>query len=540
MGRDSLAAVVEARLSETEGGRFVDLCVDWIPCTCSLCGSARREVLFSGGGRWDREAKEYVGDATDSRTVTLQPAQLPAARWFALWLRAHRAGRGEDVKGPDGDPCYTLLLLGGRRGGKSDLAVKAVIAYAVSIARSICWIVVAEEDDAPELERVIREQVPSAWYRHVGASFHFMNGSEIEVLSSYDPDDTKRGRCDVALVNEAQKQKKKVYDNLAGAAVDHGGLVILAANPPDTADGEWVAEIVERSRAGKTDEMVFDIDARANPHVKQTALRALRKRMDERTYAREVEGRILPRTDVVFYAFSPSERDGNVRPTGRGERGEQLIEVTSYFLGRMFGAPAARLHGIDFGKDQHMAAATLRFFENPRDPAGPPFVWWDDGFTLEQGNEEDLVNALERRGYTGEDICVIDASGEWQDTERTKGRASADMMRKRGWRRLFLPDSRSKRNPPIEERLAVTNGLFKDVNGERNGFVNPKAIELVRMFRLWPTKFGQPAKSSPYIHIGDAATYPPYRLFPRRAPSTSARALLVSGPSKTGGLDGLR
>lgn len=529
MPRASLAEVVEARLDCRASAVEIDLCVDVVRCRCNLCGPAPEELLLSAGGRWDRRGKHFAGEADSSRTMALQAAQLPAARFFARWLEAHR--RGESVPGPDGTPCYTWALVGGRRGGKSDLGVKALISYAVSVPRAVCWVSISEEDEAPEIERVIREQAPSSWYRKVGLGYHFVHGSEIELLSSYDPDDLKRGRCDVALINEAQKQEHKVYVNLAGAAADHGGLVIVAANPPDDERGEWVADLVDRSRAGRSDELVFDIDPRLNPHVDQRALAALAKRMDERTYRREVLGEFLARTDVVFYAFSQTL---SVRPVGTDENGRALTEVTPYFLARHFGAPAPRLHGIDFGKDQHMAAATLRFFEDPEDPAGPPLTWFTDGFTLEQGNEEDLVTALERRGYSGEDICVIDASGEWQDTDRTRGRASADVMRRRGWRRIYLPDAKMKRNPPIEERLAVTNGLFRDATGKRKGFVDPRAVELVRAFRLWQTRQGgAPSARSEYVHICDAATYPPYRVFPRRA-IASHSITLIERPRRRG------
>jgi hypothetical protein len=292
-----------------------------------------------------------------------------------------------------------------------------------------------------------------------------------------------------------------------------------------------VSELVEKAGAGKVGVKVFRLDPKLNPHVDHAALESLRDELDEKTFRREILGEFVPRGDIVFYAFSPTM---NVREAGRGEKGEKLVEVTRAFLARKFGAEADRLHGIDFGKNQHMAASTLRFFADPLEPNGDPLVWFVDGFTLEQGNEDDLVLALERRGNAPEDIAVIDASGEWQDTDRTKGRASADILRRAGWRRLFLPDAKSRRNPPIEERLAVTNSLFKTAAGARKAFVDPRAIELIRAFRLWPTRFGGPAKQSEYVHICDSATYPPYRLFPRRAVSTSPTITLIERPKRGG------
>lgn len=532
MGRESLAAIVEARLDETAGERQLDLCLDVMRCECPKCRPPaarwKREILYSAGGVWDRVEKSYVAEAATSRTLTLQAAQLPAARWFARWLRAHQ--RGQRIAGPDGTPAYTLALVGGRRGGKSDLGVKALPLYLVTMPRAIGCIAVPVEADTPEVERVIEEQLPAAWYRKVGLTYYLANGGELELLSGYDPDSLKRGRYDIALIHEAQKHQAKVYAVLAAAAADRGGLVLLAANPPDTADGEWVADLVDRSRAGKTDEVVFEIDPRQNPHVDHRALAALAKKLDERTYAREVLGQFLPREDTVFHAFSPSPLHGNVRELGRGERGEQLVEVTRTFLARKLGAPADRIHGFDFQWSPHMAAVTARFFEDPDEPAGDPLIWFSDGIQVEQADEDRLLDAMERRGdyllgvagaeirpYGGADPVVIDASGEWQDAERTKGRASADVMRRRGWRRILLPDERSKKNPLLEERFAVLNGLFRNAAGKRKAFVVPQAVALIRALKLLENRNGAPNRRSDYAHICDAASYLTYRLFPRRA-----------------------
>jgi hypothetical protein len=546
MARESLAAVVEARLDEGVDARHLDLCVDLVTCDCPLCRRPERrlEVIASAGGRWDRARKAYTDEAETSRRLSVQEAQHAAARWFAGWLAARR--RGRHVLGPDATPCFTLALVGGRRGGKSDLGEKVVITYCVDVPGAIGWITISEEDESPEIEAVLEREMPQAFYRKVGLTYHLANGSTIEILSTYDPDDAKRGRCDIALMNEAQKQREKVYVNLAAAAADRGGLVVLAANPPDRAAGEWVADLVDRSRAKQTDEVVFEIDPRRNPHVEQAALAAIAKRTDERTYKREVLGIFMPREDTVFYAFNPSPLHGNVRELGRGDAGERLIEVTRTFLARKLGAPTDRAWGFDFQWAPWMAAVGARFFEDPRDPAGDPIVWFVHAIQAEQTDEEGLLDAVEREGGAGMmpeqreawkaggfDPVVIDASGEWQDAERTKGRASADVMRRRGWRRIHLPDAKSKRNPLVSERVSVLNGLFCNALGWRKAFVLPECIDLIRALKLLENRNGVPHKRSNYMHICDGASYLTYRLFPRRiAPTARLEFKTVEPPPR--------
>lgn len=524
MPRASLDHAVEALLAEDQGGRYLDLRLD-------LTRQSTGEVLYSAGGRWDRGRKAFGGRAGARRVLGLHEGQLPAARWLAAWLRAWKA---KEHVTENGRPCFSLALVGGRRGGKSVLAFRALMAFLVDAPRSIGWIVVPTYADMPEAEREVTEQIPSGWYGYREYEWRLANGSELYIRSSHDPDTLKRGRCDVAIVNEAQKHAEEVYAILRPAIADRGGIVILTANPPSSARGEWVADFVERAKSGKVGSRVFELDPKLNPHVDYAALEGLRDELDERTYRREILGEFLARTDVVMFAFSPSELHGNVRPTGRGANGEPLEDVTRQFTQRMLGQPFERLHGMDFQARPYMAAATLRLFRDPEDPNGDPLVWFVDDVEVEQANEDDLVNALEARGYTGEDAVIPDASGDYQDAARVKGHGSWDTLRSRGWRKLFFPVAGSKANPHKTERLAVANGLFRTASGKRRCFVDPKCAYLIRALRLWETRNGIPHWRSDYAHIVDAATYPLVRLFPRRTQAASREIVMVARPEKPG------
>jgi hypothetical protein len=530
--RASLEHVVESLLGEERGGRFIDLRLD-------LVRDAGGELLYSAGGRWDRASKVYAGGASRGRRLGLHEGQVPAGRWFAEWMRARR--RGAHVE-ENGKPVFSLVLVGGRRGGKSVLAFRALLAYLVDTPDAIGWVVVPVDDDKDEVVRELRKQLPRSWFGVRANEWTLRNGSQLFIRSSYDPQDLKRGRCDVALINEAQKHHGDVYGILRPAIADKGGLVILTANPPDTARGEWVADLVERAKGGKVGVKVLELDPMLNPHIDHAALISLKDELDDRTYRREILGEFLARTDVVMYAFSPSELHGNVRPVGRGEHGEELEDITHAFTRRMLGAPFGTVHGMDFQGRPYQAAVALRLFRDPADPSGAePLIWAVDDVEVEQGSEDDLVSALEGRGYTGADAVIPDASGAWQDSERKKGHGSWDTLRARGWRNLFYPVANSKSNPqPKTERLAIANGLFRSASGKRRLFVAPHCQYLIRALRLWETRNGIPHWRSDYAHIIDALTYPLYRLFPRRAPDASPRAVLIERPTRVGGWDGLR
>lgn len=503
MPRISIEAAVDAQF-DAQSDRFVDMRAD-------IVHEDTGEVLFTAGGRWDRRSKTYAEDSDVSRILRVHEGQVPAARWFARWLELHR--RGEEMIDL-GEPVTDALFVGGRRGGKSNLALAAGMTYLVAKPRGICWVILPTFEDRPEIDRELDEFIPRAWFKGVGAPLflrRFANGSELYLKSSHDTESLKRGRVDIAIVNEAQKHKVDVYATVLPAIADKGGLVIMTANPPKSAAGEWVTDLLDKARARRANTQLFTFDPQLNPHVKRHVLRSLKSKLDERTYQREIEGAFLPRTDVVFHAFS-SELNVEVMPDGLG--------VTVPFLRRRLGVDSTVIHGMDFQKDPHMVASSLRFWEDPEDPQGDPLVWIVDEVLVEQGLEDDLVDALEShgRGWSGADAVVADASGEWQDAERTKGRSSWDVLRRRGWRKLYMPDGNSKKNPPVLERLAVGNSLLKSADQVRKLRVDPRCIHTIRSMRLWENRNGAPNRRSEHAHIADTWTYPCYRLFPRRVP----------------------
>jgi hypothetical protein len=141
-----------------------------------------------------------------------------------------------------------------------------------------------------------------------------------------------------------------------------------------------------------------------------------------------------------------------------------------------------------------------------------------DEVAIDTGAEDDLIDALEAKGYRGDECAVIaDASGEWQDAARTKGRGSWDMLRRRRWHHLYKPDSMAERNPRVEERCATANARIRTADDRRHFFVVPELRQLAQALSRWPlNSVGTPSRHSEYAHRCDGATYPLCRFYPRR------------------------
>jgi len=234
-------------LLEAEGDdnrRHVDMAVSFRLCDVELDENGRArwrkeadEELIEIGGRWDRREKRWSGAANRVRVIRVHRGQEDAARWLAEWFR--RAAQGP--KGPHWEApmrhapsvafrrVWSLLLLGGRRGGKSHLACVALVMFAVMTPRARVWAISPTQEETDELEQALRSLMPRRWYKYRGGGagkplqFRLANGARIMCLSGHKPRSLKRGRVDFALYNEAQNMYRAGWIQLRGAIADTAG-----------------------------------------------------------------------------------------------------------------------------------------------------------------------------------------------------------------------------------------------------------------------------------------------------------------------------
>jgi len=478
----------------------------------------------------------------------VHPGQEPAARWFIAWCaawcawRAWKTGKGPRaervVNEKNQETIRSVLFHGGRRGGKTDFAIRAAILFAVLFPKARVWIVSAAIPESEELEANLNEMIPKAFLkgRPLGAPWfrwRLRNGSTISIRTAHDPESLKRGRCDLAVLNEGQKMAKRAYVNVRGGTSDRGGLTIVAANPPDSASGQWIEEMSEEIEAGRRPSAAFYFDARLNPEVDWSALEALKGELDDRTYRQEVLGEFVPRTDIVWHAFRQAnvqragslilDQDGRPAPAlVKGCTLHELKNVTTSFLKSKFGREYDAAVCLDFQLKPFMAATVRQLYEAPWMPWTKDVLDYTTAeYAIEHGDENDLIDALEAAGLDGKrTLCIADASGEWQDAARTKGQGSFDMFRKRGWRFIYVPDRESKKNPNILDSCKVGNARLCSADGARHSFVDPECRQLIRAFKMWENRLGVPYRRSPYAHLSDAWRYFLWRLYPRRLRGT--------------------
>lgn len=514
-----------ARSASSDGGRYIDLVIR--VCLADVEQDAKGrprwkagtdEELLRVGGRWDRRRKKWKRNARASQLITIRfhRGQADAARWFVDWMR--RFVRN-DWKGCS--RVWSVLLIGGRRSGKTHVVCAIMIVFAVLNPRALLWALSPTLETGDELDQNFKLMMPRQWFRRRQAktgrstTYTLANGSRILLKSAVKPQRLKAGRVDLVLLNEAQELLQLAYVKVRAPIVDRGGLVLMTANPPETPAGRWIEEHYEKAKAGVIDAVVFELDPRDNPWINYEGLTSIAKETDEHTYQREVLGLFPPIGDIVMHAWS-SESIRDVPA--------HFENVTAAFTKRALGRAFGSVIGIDLQQTPHMAAAVYRFYRDPADPE-EVIPWVVAEVVVEEADENDLIDALELEGFRGwidEDdevdapaasAVVMDASAWWQDGAHTKGRTSDKAFRARGWTHLYKPQKNSDRNPDIVERVKCTNARLKTQSGRRRMFSCRHNERINRAMRSWENRSGAPNRRSDFAHLCDAVSYVIYRFF---------------------------
>ncbi len=533
------------------------------------------ENLLSVGGLWNRRLGEWEGgrgygdpdDCQGGVVLRVHPGQIEATEWWAKWLAVH-AGRRDspppldlDDNGDEIDPdeigndidlnplkVYSALLSGGRRGGKTYWAFAgAVVSYAVMFPESIIWALSparGKDDTKPdEIRRYVAPMLDPSWIRRqtIATGWELITGANIMLKSAHasaDPDAIKEGKANLVVMNESQKMAKRVYVVARGAIIDQSGIVLCCANPPvEAKDQQWVADMAADTDAGKRASVHIPFDPMDNPHINRRALLAMRAEVDERTFDVEARGIFRVAADAVAYNWSRTENEraaprpepipgGGQRPCPR----TGLIDVTAEYLRSIdLYEGITNLIGMDFQVHPHMGGPVYRVFAHPgRAPSWENVLLWGVDELVLEGDEVQWSAFAKDRGYKpAVTVIVGDGTGEYQHSRRGsadtpppdwKGRGSFSILQGEGWTNIVRPDPKIHRNNPhVLDRVRAMCSLIQTADKKRRRlFLDPdRCPKTCKSIREWPTVNGRPSRSHEAAHLGDGASYPIVRLFPR-------------------------
>ncbi len=515
------------REQDLAGERFVDLRLDF---------ELEGEILYSVGDRWDRRLDDYDGETEVGVVVRMHPGQRRAIEWFKTWMEAHAERRRAPPPMPeldgqafevDSDPSrvYSALFAGGRRGGKTWIAVALAVAYAIRFPSAIVWIVSPSHEKHDEIRRYMQGFLAEQWIDRETASegWDLCNGSRLMLKSGHDPDGLKEGKADFVVLNEGQKMAERVFIVARGAIVDSAGCVLVCANPPvEKKDQQWVADFAASAAAGKRAAIYIAFNPLDNPHIDRAALLSLANELDERTAAIEIFGEFRGPKDAVAHNWLRLYNEIPVPPN--------YIDVTTKFLEQIGeGANIDHLVGLDVQRIPYIGGPWYKFFVPPGVfPTLDTVLAWIVGETvLEGGDEVEFCDGLREAGLDPESTLIVcDATAEYQHSRRRltdevppewHGRGSWSIMRAEGYRRIVAPDRKMrKKNPAIQDRIRAFTSMICS-KGERRLFADPtKAPKTCEAIREWRQVHGAPSRTDDQAHLGDGVSYPIIRIFPRR------------------------
>lgn len=496
-------------LESREATRLVDLCL-------VLRSKNTRETILYAGGQWDQVERRYTNsDPHAAKVIDIHEGQVDFVRWYATWLESFREGNPRDT---------SIVLAGGpRRGGKTFALFACQIALCLDVPLSIAWAVSVANTERDELDRQIKETLPSSWYSYREWPKHqttMLNGSVLTNVSADDPDTTKRGRVDLVFLNEAQKMQSRVLTNAIKGTADRGGLAILAANPPETSKGEWTYDLHEAITEGKfrhNRPRYFHFDSRLNPFIDQDANERAGEVLwilDPET-ARANDAGVWKRPgDLAYEAF---RRRNNVKPP------PDLGDITEEWTRRKLGRAYRYIGGYDPNDRPHHAGTVWKLFGT----LDSPILWAVDELIVENADGEDHFCEIAAAKYDRESIVwVMDNSCFFQDSKHKRnGKNSVDYFRGWGYRcEMNQPPAKNSksgcaRNPDIELRVSLVNKLLYESDDKlklARMFLSPECVLLCDAFKRCASKkvrhgYGPVGREA---HVTDTAGYVAWWVWP--------------------------
>lgn len=500
-----------------------------------LCLVLRRaktqETVLWAGGVWDRLDRRFTeADPSSGQIIDLHEGQVEFCSWFAKWLQNYREGLPRET---------SLAIAGGdRRGGKTYSLALCTLAAAIDVPKTIGWLVSCAHSERDELDRILLETMFPSWgtYKEWPKHIHTLaNGSSLLNISADDPETLKRGRVDIAFINEGQKMPQAVLTNLIGGTADGEGVALIAANPPQKSKGEWIHDLRSEILAGTCgeDAKYFSYEAKLNPYVSQRAksrIGRILRLIDPAVAAADEDGTWKRPGEFAYEEFSVSQ---NVRPA------PDLGDITFEFSRRRLGRGYHFLAGYDPNDRPHHVGVVAKIFGT----ISEPIVWVTEEIVVENADGEDhFLDRVEEEDFGIEDLAfVTDNSAIFQNSKHSQsGFVTADFFKKRGFRiepnQPAAPGSKTgrPRNPDIELRVGLMNKLLHGTT-ERPPklMVDPSCKALIEALKKCPSKkvrhgYGPVGRHS---HITDALGYLCWWTFPRpKAKTSGSTPLCVFAP----------
>ncbi len=373
-----------------------------------------------------------------------------------------------------------IVLVAGRRWGKTTLALWCLIHQAASKENQICYYVAPTCRQAKriawrKLKQLVGPDLVRA-SREDELEIELRNGSILQLHGSSNADNLRGTGLDAIVLDEYAHMGPEVWEAVVRPMLsDRKGRALFIGTPA----GHNAFYDLYVAAGAKNGWGRFHFPTRDGGYVSREELEAIRCETDPRLFRQEYEASFETLQSRVYYAFC---RESNITE-----------------LGMIAGAPL--LIGMDFNINPMSAVIAQK--------AGDQCHVIDE-IVLPNSNTQEMMQEINRRYPSRNGFVHPDPSGSARKTSAPVGQNDFALIREAGWRV----------NPPpfgsVVDRITNVNAMLCNANGQRRLLIHPKCQQLIRGLDTLTYKKETkiPDKSGGQDHITDALGYLTVAAFP--------------------------
>lgn len=387
------------------------------------------------------------------------------------------------------DPHRFRLMVGGRRVGKSKLAMQELIKTALSTEKQLCWWVSPTYRDAREIgweefQNYAEYLSPAIEeIHHSLLRVRFVNGSAI-YFKGADAYDSLRGRgLDMVVLDEVAFMKEDVWKKAIRPSLsDKQGRALFTTTPNGR---NWFYEqYLYAGYPSSTAWKTWHWPTWCNPLITQEDLDAARHELSNVDFRQEYGAEFITKAGLVYDDFN----DANI------------IDPSTF-------KPDKNFHDFYVGLDFGYASATAVCFMAVERATNKVCMF--DELYLSRHDVEQIVHAIMQKcmawkiGMPSAIYC--DPAGNAE--ELTSGISPVDYMRERGFNVV-------SKGTKIIPGLSLVRAYVLNAYGQRRLFVTSNCKWAIKSFQGYSYKIGandlileEPEKDNIHDHMMDAIRY---------------------------------
>lgn len=401
-------------------------------------------------------------------------------------------------------------MIGGRRIGKTTLALVELMQAALKYPDAVCWYIGPTLKAAKRnvWEKLKKLAAPVMTKKHETELYiDFPNGSRIQIFGAEEPEALRGEGLRLVVLDEFALHAKLVWQEIVRPMLsDTGGRALFISTPRGF---NWAYDLYQSAAAFDAEKDpewgAFQFTTLEGGRVPIAEIEAAKRDMTDKQFAQEYLARFEALTGRIYDQFS----DENVRVIK--DNGEPLIIGVDFNVN-----PMTAVVGKDIGGELHILDCIEIMTSNTYELADELYTrykMWAP--TDDAGN------------ITGEPVgreltVVPDPAGNHRRSSAASGMTDHRILENKG----FIVDT-DRAAPLVKDRFNAVNTLIHNADKQRALFVHPRAIPVLKT--LWGHTYkpgtSQPTKSTGkrggagdaagLDHAGDALGYMIWRRFNR-------------------------